>query len=258
MHRRPRSMCAGSGSMAHGVGDLLVAAAQQEAHAAATAALCASVLLAYLAAHRGCAGWHLSAQQAAALQRDLLPRVPLHAPPPTLFPTQGSPCKCHLCRTPLASLQGVLEDVTERDRSLTDTSNRCDVDKPCKHVMRWLKGFSCVCMERRHCSVDGCVRGRRTRACAVQAEAVMLSAAVAYWATSTPLERPSAASAAAPADPASLIGKLQLVTPAGGGAPRLQVTALAVPGKRGILRDDMQRTLACSNHGHHQCSGYLH
>jgi len=59
----------------------------------------------------------------------------------------------------------------------------------------------------------------------VQAHAALLAAAVAYWAASTPLQRPSAASAATPADdPAALIGKLQLMAPAGGGAPRLQVT----------------------------------
>ena len=68
-----------------------------------------------------------------------------------------------------------------------------------------------------------------SNALALQAEAALLSAAVVYWATSTMLERPSAALAAAPADPAALIGKLQLVAPAGGGAPRLQVSAPALP-----------------------------
>lgn len=129
-------MRAGSGSIAHGVGDLLVAAAQQEAHAAATAALCASVLLAHLAAHRGCAGWHLSAQQAAALQRDLLPRVPFMRSRPRCVPPRAQGSGCHLCITASASLQGAREHMTERDRSLTVTSNRWDVNKPCKHVMR--------------------------------------------------------------------------------------------------------------------------
>lgn len=101
----------------------------------------------------------------------------------------------------------------------------------------WL---AAVCIVRQRCTGDVAMayvcstyiiiadRPDVSKALALQAEAALLSAAVVYWATSTMLERPSAALAAAPADPAALIGKLQLVAPAGGGAPRLQVTAPAL------------------------------
>ncbi len=65
----------GGEGIPHAVGDLLVAAAREEAHAAASAALCAAVLLAYLATRPGCAGWHPTAQQAAAVQQELQPQV---------------------------------------------------------------------------------------------------------------------------------------------------------------------------------------
>lgn len=110
------------------VGDALVAAAGEEAHSAALKLLQVGVLLRFLADTRGAAGWHLTAQQATALQQELLP----------------------------------------------------------------------------------------------QALAALLSAAAAFWAASTPIDPATAATtAASAADPAALIGKLQLVAAGGDGRPRL-------------------------------------
>jgi hypothetical protein len=79
---------------------------------------------------------------------------------------------------------------------------------------------------------------------AAQAVAALLNAALAYWATSTPLD--ASARVAAPArDPAALIGKLQLVAAGGDRRPRLApAPAQQTDGRKGQSAQQADVTVA--------------
>lgn len=69
-------LAVGSGSgVSQPVGDAIIAAAHQEAHSTAAAALAASVLVTLLERNRSVAGWHLTAVQATQLLQELPPLV---------------------------------------------------------------------------------------------------------------------------------------------------------------------------------------
>ncbi len=157
----------------------------------------AGVLLRALADARGAGGWHLNPAQAAALQQELLPQV---------RSTSWSILRLARLMARLIVQQQVLVFIVAADASSYVAGATA-------------LGCSAVCAS----DLSGA-----PSAPAVQAHAAFLSATIAYWAASTPVDASAAAAAsAASGDPAALIGKLQLVAPAGGGRPRLAPARLA-------------------------------
>lgn len=151
------------------------------------------MLLRALADARGAGGWHLNPAQAAALQQELLPQV-----------RSTSWSILRLARLMARLIEHVAADASSYVAGATAL------------------GCSAVCAS----DLSGA-----PSAPAVQAHAAFLSAAIAYWAASTPVDASAAAAAsAASGDPAALIGKLQLVAPAGGGRPHLAPARLVAGG----------------------------